>query len=150
MSQVTLQSGFSSEVPAGAGETEDLQTIGGTHKSRSRYETVVAVRGTLQARMLRGRFFNARLFADPAWDMLLELYVAAITQRRLTISRLSERCAVPMTTTLRWINALENEGLAEREAVRLDRRRIFVQLSKRGIKAMDAYFDSLPDETTLV
>ena len=146
MSQATLRTEFISAAPADAAKVEDFQSIASRHKPRSRYDTVVAVRRALHVRVLRGRFFNARLFADPAWDILLELYAAAITQRRLPISRLSERSAVPMTTALRWIDALESEGLVEREADRLDRRRVFIVLSEQGIKGMDAYFDSLPDE----
>ncbi|QNP44548.1 helix-turn-helix domain-containing protein (plasmid) [Sphingomonas daechungensis] len=46
--------------------------------------------------------------------MLLELYAADSGDRRLSISRLSERTQTALTTTLRWIQALESEGLVER------------------------------------
>lgn len=79
--------------------------------------------------------------------MLLELYAAALTQRKLTISRLGERAGVPMTTALRWIKTLETQGLAERSYDRLDGRRVFLTLSEKGENAMSAYFDDLPAGT---
>ena len=118
--------------------------------ARSRYDNVNAIRRSLQARRQRGQFFNMRLFSDPAWDMLLELYVAALTQRKLTVSRLSERSLTPLTTTLRWIAALEAEGIAKREVNPLDRRQIFIILTNRAVVLMDSYFDEIPIETALL
>ncbi len=36
--------------------------------------TAAEVRGAIRARRLRGQFFAPELFADPAWDMLLDLF----------------------------------------------------------------------------
>ena len=94
--------------------------------------------------------FSASLFSDPAWDMLLELYVASLAQRRLQISRLMERTGVPGTTTLRWIAALEREGLVQRESDRLDARLVLLSLTEEGRKAMDVYFDMLPADTAVL
>ena len=118
--------------------------------ARSRYDNVSAIRRSLQARRQRGQFFNMRLFSDPAWDMLLELYVAALTQRKLTVSRLSERSLTPLTTTLRWIAALEAEGIAKREVNPLDRRQIFIILTNRAVVLINSYFEEIPIETALL
>ena len=112
--------------------------------SRSRYDTVVAVRRSLQARLERGLHFNPRLFSDPAWDMLLELYAAALSQRRLTVTRLAERTRTPMTTALRWIATLEDEGLVQREPKPNDARAVFIVLSNAGHVSMEDYFDKVP------
>jgi DNA-binding MarR family transcriptional regulator len=108
---------------------------------------MLAVRGAIQARAARKGHFNSELFADPAWDMLLELYAAALTQRKLTVSRLGARSGVPMTTALRWIGTLEREGLIARSHDRLDARRVFLTLSETGETAMSAYFEDLPAGT---
>lgn len=129
---------------------DDLRRIGPQLPSRSRYDILVAIRQGLHSRAQRGRFFSSRLFSDPAWDMLLELYAASLAQRRLSISRLSERAGIPMTTALRWIAALENEGAVERQPDSLDGRRVFIMLSKKGKEQMAAYFDELPAETILL
>jgi DNA-binding MarR family transcriptional regulator len=116
-------------------------------RARSQFADVLSIRSAIQARAQRGRHFNPALFADPAWDMLLELYAAALTQRKLAVSRLAERSCVPMTTALRWITALEKEGLIERSDDRLDGRRVFLTLTDKGERAMSAYFEDLPAGT---
>ena len=129
---------------------DDLKGIEREVPSRSRYDILVAIRQCLHSRAQRGRFFNPRLFSDPAWDMLLELYAASLAQRRLSVSRLSDRAGVPMTTTLRWIAALENEGAVERQPDPLDGRRVFIMLSDKGKEHMAAYFDDLPAKSILL
>src|SRR5437762_5630979 len=56
----------------------------------------------LKGRRKRNDFFDATLFADPAWDILLELYAAELGQRRLSVSSLGLCAAIPATTALRW------------------------------------------------
>lgn len=111
---------------------------------------VETVRSVIRARRLRGRYFPEDLFADPAWDMLLELYAASLTERRMTVSRLAERSGVPLTTALRWIATLEQEELIDREADRFDRRRMFLSLTDKGRSAMSAYFEELHPDTKLL
>ena len=108
MTEITLREDFERAALAGTEQTADLQPA------------------LNEARQQRGRFFNSNLFADPAWDMLLELYGASLTERRLTVSRLAERSGVPSTTALRWIATLETEGLIDRQNDRFDRRRRFL------------------------
>jgi DNA-binding MarR family transcriptional regulator len=84
------------------------------------------------------------MFSDPAWDILLELYIAEWEQRRLSITALSDRSGVAGTTVLRWLELFEREGLISKRCDPLDRRRVYVSLSALGIRAMQAYFDSDP------
>ena len=100
------------------------------------------IRSILKARRNRTEFFPADLFADPAWDMLLELYAAKLGQRRLSVSRLCTCAGVPQTTALRWLATLEQKGLAMRSPDPFDGRRFFIELSGQGTAAMDAYFSS--------
>lgn len=101
------------------------------------------VRGLLRLRRARDRFFPGDLFADPAWDILLELYAAELGQQKIAVSSLGVGAAVPMTTALRWVNALENVGLIERRQDPLDGRRYFMSLSDHGLEAMSAYFSTV-------
>jgi len=101
-------------------------------------------REILKARRARAKFFASSLFADPAWDMLLELYVAQLSQRRMTVSRLSEASGVPSTTALRWIETLVRHGLADTRNDPLDGRRVYISLSAEGCRAIQDYLDSLP------
>jgi hypothetical protein len=61
------------------------------------------VRGVIRAQRLRSRYFREDLFADPAWDMLLDLLQAEIAQLRVPVSSLCIAAAVPATTALRWL-----------------------------------------------
>jgi DNA-binding MarR family transcriptional regulator len=149
MTELTMSPGFA-QATALLKVQDELKAVVREPFSRSRYDLVVAIRQSLQARAQRGRFFNARLFSDPAWDMLLELYAASLAQRKLSVSRLAERTRVPLTTALRWISALEKEGVVERQADQLDARRVFILLSEQGASAMAAYFDELPGEAILL
>ena len=124
------------------GARQDLPSS--RQKSRGGLNECRWIRDLLRARARRGDFLNARLFADPAWDMLLALYGAELAQRRLSVSSVCASAGAPMTTALRWIQALEKEGLTSRRRDPLDGRRIFVDLTTKGRDAMKAYFASLP------
>ncbi|MBB4153443.1 hypothetical protein GGQ80_001345 [Sphingomonas jinjuensis] len=56
---------------------------------------------------------NADLFADPAWDMLLALYVAAGEGRTLTRSEAVAEAGVTAAAGERWIDVLVGRGLIE-------------------------------------
>lgn len=98
------------------------------------------VKAMIKDRRHRDEYFNDYLFADPAWDMLLELFQALLEQRRVATTNLCESAAVPHTTALRWITTLKQEGLIVCEGDRLDGRRKFVSLSAKGEKSMNDYF----------
>ena len=101
---------------------------------------VETVRGVIRARRLRGRFFPEDLFADPAWDMLLDLLQAEIAQLRVPVSSLCIAAAVPATTALRWLKSMTDKGIFVRRADPRDGRRVFVELSPESSIAMRRYF----------
>ena len=82
------------------------------------------VRGIIEARKERKRYFSEELFFDPAWDILLEVYALRCDHRRTSVSKLSHGAGVPTTTALRWIEKLHNDGLVEREPDPFDGRRV--------------------------
>ena len=98
------------------------------------------VRDVIRARRLRSRFFSEELFADPAWDMLLDLLKAEIEQVRVPVSSLCIAAAVPPTTALRWLKTLVSQGLFVRRADPHDGRRVFVELAPEASYALRRYF----------
>lgn len=98
------------------------------------------LRDVIRNRRLRERLFGSGLFFDPAWDILLDLYQAHLVQQRVATSELGRAAAIPPTTTLRWVDKLEQSGLVIRKPDPLDARRMFVELSKKGREAMQSYF----------
>lgn len=101
------------------------------------------VRRIIHQRQLRARFFDGELFADPAWDMLLDLTAARVEHSRVSVTSLCIASAVPPTTALRWISQLTEVGLFERVEDETDRRRAFIQLSDKACDAMARYFAEL-------
>jgi DNA-binding MarR family transcriptional regulator len=99
-----------------------------------------AIRQVIRARRLRARFFDEEMFADPAWDMLLDLLQAEIAQHRVPVSSLCIAAAVPATTALRWIKTMTDAGLFRRRADPHDGRRVFVELAAPASDAMRRYF----------
>jgi len=97
------------------------------------------VRSLIRARQARERFLPAGLFGEPAWDMLLDLFVARLEARDVSVSSLCIAARVPTTTALRWIRTLCDAGLFERRNDPADARRAFISLSAAGEAAMAAY-----------
>ena len=107
------------------------------------------VRALIRARRLRDQFFGAELFADPAWDMLLDLYAARLESQRVAVSSLCIAAAVPATTALRWIKTLTDLGLLVRAADPQDGRRVYIELSPKAAAGMEAYFKAAQRISTL-
>jgi DNA-binding MarR family transcriptional regulator len=98
------------------------------------------VRTVIRARRLRSRYFDEELFADPAWDMLLDLLQAELAQLRVPVSSLCIAAAVPATTALRWLKTLTQQGIFVRRADPHDGRRVFVELAPQASQALRRYF----------
>lgn len=98
------------------------------------------VRALLRARRMRDPLFPPDLFADPAWDIMLDLLAAHLEGRFVSVSSLCIAAAVPPTTALRWIRQLTDRELLERREDPEDGRRIFIVLSEPGLLAMRRWF----------
>lgn len=98
------------------------------------------LRAVIRSRRARAQFFPADLFADPGWDILLDLMAARCERRRVSVSSLCIAAAVPPTTALRWIKQMTSVGLLIRQADVADGRRIFIDLADNAVTAMRAYF----------
>jgi DNA-binding MarR family transcriptional regulator len=100
------------------------------------------VRAIIRLRRMRDRYFKSDLFADPSWDMLLDLMAARIERKRVPVSSLCIAAAVPPTTGLRWIKTMCDHGLFVRVADPEDGRRVFIELSDGAATAMTAYLSA--------
>jgi hypothetical protein len=98
------------------------------------------IRAVIRARRLRGRYFDEELFADPAWDMLLDLLYAEISNLRVPVSSLCIAAAVPATTGLRWLKTMVQQGIFLRQADPHDGRRVYVELAPPSSQALRRYF----------
>lgn len=98
------------------------------------------VRRIIHQRQLRARYFDGDLFADPAWDILLDLTAARAEHTRVSVTSLCIASGVPPTTALRWISQMTEAGLLDRVEDETDRRRAFIVLSDKAADAMARYF----------
>ena len=98
------------------------------------------VRRIIGQRQDRARFFGGDLFADPAWDILLDLTAAQAEHARVSVTSLCIASGVPPTTALRWIGHMIEAGLLARVQDETDRRRVFIVLTDGAAKAMARYF----------
>src|SRR6478752_3443507 len=61
-------------------------------------------------RARRAQHFRGELFAEPAWDMLVDLFIAHLEGQQVYVSSLCIAAGVPPTTALRYIQDLERNG----------------------------------------
>lgn len=97
-----------------------------------------------QSRKARMRHFNRAMFGEPAWDMMLALYITDIDGSRLTASRLAELIEQPFSSVLRWIDYLEKERFIERKQHPTDKRVLQIRLLEKGRQTMEAYLSTAP------
>ncbi len=101
------------------------------------------IREMIKLRRLRDSYFAADLFADPAWDILLDLMVARLEERPVSVSSLCIAAAVPPTTALRWITAMTDSGMLVRGNDPDDARRVFIGLSSETEAALRQYLTDI-------
>ncbi|MFC4296156.1 MarR family transcriptional regulator [Novosphingobium tardum] len=92
-------------------------------------------------RRIRDKMFPQGLFGEPAWDILLDLYLAQANDKPLGVTAVCLGSQVPATTALRYIALLEDAGLVMREPDSADNRRILVQLTVAGTQSMESFFE---------
>ena len=104
-------------------------------------------RALIRLRRQRDRLLGSELFADPAWDMLLDLFVNTDAQRNISASSLCIAAAVPPTTALRHIAVMEKRGIiARRKDPRYDRR-VFIVLTPEWHAKVDRLMMSWMSES---
>ncbi|MEP7349798.1 MAG: hypothetical protein ABI668_07580 [Sphingorhabdus sp.] len=109
------------------------------------------VRHMIKLRRLRDSYFDSALFADPAWDILLDLIAAELEGKTVSVSSLCIAAAVPATTALRWITAMTNSGMLVRHHDPDDARRVFIALSAETRASLQQYlFDIQKGSVPLV
>lgn len=58
-----------------------------------------------------GALFGEALLANPAWDILLDLFVRRSEGRAITVQALCDAASAPDATVMRYLNALDDAGL---------------------------------------
>lgn len=114
------------------------------YESRLMADLRMRARNVLKLRRARERLLGQSLFGEPAWDILLELFVAHCDGKPVTVSAIAQASAAPTTTGLRYIALLVDAGLAERSKADHDRRTVLVALTAKGLAAMETLLTEYP------
>lgn len=102
-------------------------------------ENMLAAETFFRIRRGRREIFGTSLFSDPAWDMLLDLYIARGRGWHVSTSWTCAATNCPPSTALRWLELLERDGLIERYDDDLDKRVRCVALTSKGVEGMNEF-----------
>ncbi len=122
--------------------------VGANHLNHSAMDLLLRRFATIafEQRRRRERFLPRDLFADPAWDLLLYLFIAGAERRTVSVSSVCIALAIPESTALRWIGLLVDRDLVSRKNDEVDEQRRFIALSAEGFLAMRGYFESVAND----
>ena len=96
---------------------------------------------SIEIQKLRKSHFADMDMSGACWDMMLDLMLAERSGRALSASDLATGAAVPLSSGLRMIAALEKAGLALRYLDPHDKRRTLVKLTEAGRDKMVSFFE---------
>ena len=133
---------FESPAQAWRAQGED-QRSAREEEQRPRLPEAAVLRRIIKARQARMRHFDADLFADPAWDILLDLAAARAERQQVSVTSLCIAAGVPATTALRWIGQMVDADLLVRVSDPHDRRRAYIALSDNTADALARYFSEI-------
>lgn len=102
-------------------------------------EIATTLRRIISSRALRSRHFPTDLFADPAWEILLDLTRAELEDQQVSVSSVCIAASVPMSTALRWVRQMTDAGLLRRWTDPRDRRRDLIALTPATSASMKDY-----------
>lgn len=84
------------------------------------------------------------LFADACWNMCLDVYICGLKNERVTVSAIAHSSGIPMTTAMRYINVMVEQGLIEKAPNPADNRMIFVSVSPECVDKMENLLSNAP------
>lgn len=96
---------------------------------RNQPASLASAEAEYNARCKRRSFFSKALLGEPAWDILLDLFIQKTRRKRVSVMSACHASGVPPTTALRWLSMLEREGMIERVPAVHDRRVQYLQLT---------------------
>lgn len=97
-------------------------------------------------RRKREKLFGIELFSDPAWDILLDLYVSETRRKKIDVTSACIAAGVPASTGLRWIAILVQNGYVERREDPADARRSLVSLTPLARNKLETLLEQIRRE----
>jgi len=110
---------------------------------RQEADLLERVRIIAERRVERYQYLPAEMFGEPAWDMLLDLYLASGDGKSISVSSACIASRAPATTALRWLRRMEQLGLVARVNDDNDRRRVYVTITDAAKRALTDWLLSI-------
>lgn len=114
----------------------------GIRSGKKNADTLNRVKRQMLGRQQRYLIFPKSLFGEPAWDMILELYVSNQEDRILTVTDLCRASFEAQSTALRWIAILEQHEYLSKSQDSCDGRRVFVHATSKLIEAVERIYEA--------
>lgn len=109
-------------------------------KSDSAFSILKMAEEEFAERRLRERHLDPSLLGEPGWDVMLDLLINLLKGKDISVTSACIGSGVPLTTALRWIESLIDQGLVQRMPDNLDKRRSWLTLTVAGKQALRNYF----------
>ncbi len=94
------------------------------------------------ARRRRDEFFPVELFAEPAWDILLDVFIHQTDGGPLSVKQACIGAHVANSTALRYLRLLQDENFISIAPCKEDRRARKVRMTSQGFRKMRDYIIS--------
>lgn len=98
-------------------------------------------------RQRRREVISLPIFDEPAWDMLLDLYWHRDKGQRISVTSACIASQAPMTTALRYVSYLEEQGWVRRLDGEFDKRLRFLELSDTAVRELSRYLSGVSPKT---
>jgi len=116
--------------PANGGGDDPLFTPGDAE------DLVRTAKRIIRLREARRKFLPEGYFEEPAYNILLDLYVATAEARVVYVNDACIASNTPTSTALRWISILVRDGFAMRFRDEKDARRTILEITPVGNRAI--------------
>lgn len=126
---------------ASSGRTATLRDSGSADGGDVELQVIENARATMRRRILRHQLLGAPdLFGEPAWDMILDLFIRQAMGEPVPTSSLGVVADMPNSSAMKLIQRLCDSGLLVRVPDENDGRRNFVEISPEVAHRLRAYF----------
>lgn len=109
----------------------------------SRPQLLKIARAALVLRKRRADYLHRAMLGEPAYDMMLGLYVTEGEGEWVTASRIAEIAAVAPSSASRWIEYLVTKQLIFREPHPTHKRASVLKLTGKGKEALEGLFRTM-------
>lgn len=106
-------------------------------------QRITVAQAWTRASSLRQATLGISYFQDPAWDILLLVYLEHLKGRALNVTAACTAGNVAPTTGLRWLQKLTEDGWVERRTQARNKKCVLVILTDRALVRMNALMEAV-------